>query len=127
MLLTPEQAAAVLQVTPDTVRDWARKGIIPARRKGRLWRFDEQEITAGKTEQPCPSIVIRNRPIGGFDSPSMAEKFASQRGQRTVRRQKNTSTSFATVTGVRLSLVKSAADGRKPPSDGSGNDQGSAA
>lgn len=46
MILTPEQAADLLQVSPDTVREWARLGKIPARRFGRLWRFDAEELKA---------------------------------------------------------------------------------
>lgn len=44
MMLTPEGAAELLQVSPATVRDWARRGLIPGRRFGRLWRFDKQEL-----------------------------------------------------------------------------------
>lgn len=46
MFLTPEQAAAYLAVSPDTVREWARTGKIRAHRFGKLWRFRQEELTS---------------------------------------------------------------------------------
>lgn len=42
-LQTIEQAANDLQVTPETVRRWARAGKIPARKVGRLWRIEKTD------------------------------------------------------------------------------------
>jgi excisionase family DNA binding protein len=45
-LLTPEDAAALLQVSPGTVRGWLRKGVINGTKVGggRLWRISESTI-----------------------------------------------------------------------------------
>jgi excisionase family DNA binding protein len=39
-----EEVAAHLQVHKDTIRLWIKKGEIPARKIGRLWRFKISEI-----------------------------------------------------------------------------------
>lgn len=45
-LLTPEDAAARLQVSTGTVRGWLRKGVIKGTKVGggRLWRISESTI-----------------------------------------------------------------------------------
>lgn len=45
-LLTPEDAAALLQVSSATVRKWLRKGVIKGTKvgEGRLWRISEATI-----------------------------------------------------------------------------------
>jgi len=45
-LLTPEEAAKILHVSPDTVRGWLRKGVIKGTKVGggRLWRISESTI-----------------------------------------------------------------------------------
>lgn len=42
--LTVEQAAEVLQVHPDTVRQWLRGSQLAGRKIGRIWRIPESEI-----------------------------------------------------------------------------------
>lgn len=64
-MLTPEQAAEFLKVTPATVRDWARRRLIPARRIGRLWRFVLDELRTGhaiqKAPEPVPEPIPKRR------------------------------------------------------------------
>ena len=45
-LLTPEDAAARLQVSPSTVRKWLRNGAIKGTKLGggKLWRISESSI-----------------------------------------------------------------------------------
>ena len=45
-LLTPEDAAGLLQVSPGTVRGWLRRGVIRGTKVGggRLWRISETTI-----------------------------------------------------------------------------------
>jgi len=45
-LLTPEDAASLLQVSPGTVRKWLRKGAIKGTKvgAGKLWRISESTI-----------------------------------------------------------------------------------
>jgi PTS system nitrogen regulatory IIA component len=43
-LLTPEEAAALLRVSAYTVKEHARKGVIPAVKIGSVWRFSESSL-----------------------------------------------------------------------------------
>lgn len=42
--LTPEQAAKLLNLSAYTVRAYARRGIIPAHKVGRTWRFSKADL-----------------------------------------------------------------------------------
>lgn len=42
--LTVQQAAARLQVTPQTLRGWIRAGAVRAVRLGRAWRIPESAL-----------------------------------------------------------------------------------
>jgi excisionase family DNA binding protein len=44
VFLNPAQAAEILGVSEATARQWARKGIVPARKIGKPWRFLESEL-----------------------------------------------------------------------------------
>lgn len=41
-----EDVAAFLDVTPDTVRDQARRALLPGRKVGKEWRFSRQAVIA---------------------------------------------------------------------------------
>ncbi len=41
-----EEVAAFLDVTPDTVRDQARRALLPGRKVGKEWRFSRQAAIA---------------------------------------------------------------------------------
>lgn len=43
-LLTPDEVAALLSVPVSTVRDWARRGVLPSRKLGRHRRFLRSEV-----------------------------------------------------------------------------------
>jgi excisionase family DNA binding protein len=45
-LLTIEQAAAYLQMNPQVVRRWLRKGKLPGFKMGQEWRIDEKDLAA---------------------------------------------------------------------------------
>ncbi len=45
-VLTTEEAAAFLKLTPFTVRDYARRGILPSRKVGKAWRFYKPDLLA---------------------------------------------------------------------------------
>jgi excisionase family DNA binding protein len=62
------QIAVFLGVTPTTVRDWARTGVIPGYQPGgREWLFKASEVDAAvmasrkQTEQPAAPVPIRRR------------------------------------------------------------------
>jgi len=39
-----EQAAQYIGVNKDTIRNWIKKGTIPANRVGKLWKFKKSEL-----------------------------------------------------------------------------------
>jgi excisionase family DNA binding protein len=43
-LLTPEQAAERLQISPYTFKDWLKKGKFPGVKVGNRWRARESDI-----------------------------------------------------------------------------------
>ena len=45
-LLTAEQAAAILQLSPKTIKDWLRAGKLPGCKIGRVWRIKEADLEA---------------------------------------------------------------------------------
>ena len=45
-LLTPEDAAKILVVEAETVRDWLRRGVLKGIKMGRLWRVKESDLEA---------------------------------------------------------------------------------
>lgn len=45
-LLTPEEAAAILSVSPKSIRAWLRQGKLKGVRAGRLWRIRERDLEA---------------------------------------------------------------------------------
>ncbi len=45
-VLNTEEAAEFLGFSPFTIREYAKKGIIPARKIGKEWRFYKPELIA---------------------------------------------------------------------------------
>ena len=45
-LLTAEQAAAILQLSPKTVKDWLRAGKLTGCKIGRFWRVKAADLEA---------------------------------------------------------------------------------
>jgi excisionase family DNA binding protein len=43
-VLTPEEAAELLQVSPFTVRKWLRSGKLKGVKAGRVWRIREKDL-----------------------------------------------------------------------------------
>jgi hypothetical protein len=44
-LLNSKQVAVILDMSPDTVNEFARKNILPAFKKGKQWRFRKRDIS----------------------------------------------------------------------------------
>lgn len=122
--LTPEQAAELLQLAPDTIRAMAKRGTIPARKVGRLWRFLESELMG---VGQCRSTVDPELASGGVVSRLAVGRFAARQAQRIARRPKSSSTSSANVIGVKFGSARRSTVSATPPSDGSGNEPPSAA
>ena len=50
MLLNSKEVAEILDLSPDTVNELARKSVLPAFKRGRQWRFRRRDITSFKRE-----------------------------------------------------------------------------
>ena len=53
-LLTPEEAAAIVRVSPKTIREWLRKGELKGIKTGKLWRIKESDLRALLSGAPKP-------------------------------------------------------------------------
>ena len=56
LVLTTEEAAEFLKLTPFTVRDYARRGILPSRKVGKAWRFYKPDLLAWLRDYKTPPI-----------------------------------------------------------------------
>ncbi len=45
-LLNSREVAVILDLSPDTVNEFARKNILPGFKKGKQWRFRKRDISA---------------------------------------------------------------------------------
>jgi excisionase family DNA binding protein len=50
ILLNSKEVAEILDCSPDTVNELARKSVVPAFKKGRQWRFRKRDITSFKRQ-----------------------------------------------------------------------------
>lgn len=84
-ILTVEQAAEKLQLTPKTTRKLLKEGKMPGRKVGRAWRVldtDLERWISGKYQQPVPaseriSAMGKYKDLPGLSSEAfMAEKHA---------------------------------------------------
>jgi excisionase family DNA binding protein len=50
ILLNSREVARLLDMSPDTVNEYARKQILPAFKAGRQWRFRKQDIASYKRQ-----------------------------------------------------------------------------
>jgi excisionase family DNA binding protein len=50
ILLNSKEVAEILDCSPDTVNELARKSILPAFKRGRQWRFRKRDITSFKRQ-----------------------------------------------------------------------------
>lgn len=50
VLLNSSEVATILDLSPDTVNEFARKSILPGFKKGRQWRFRKRDVTSYKRQ-----------------------------------------------------------------------------
>ncbi len=50
-LLNSREVARILDLSPDTVNEFARKNILPAFKKGKQWRFRKRDIFSFNKKQ----------------------------------------------------------------------------
>ena len=48
ILLNSREVAFLLDLSPDTVNEFARRNLLPAFKKGRQWRFRKRDIVSFK-------------------------------------------------------------------------------
>ena len=56
-ILNSREVAYMLDLSPDTVNEFARKSILPAFKKGRQWRFRRRDIVLFKRQNQEPSAA----------------------------------------------------------------------
>jgi excisionase family DNA binding protein len=61
-VLTVSDVAALLDLKPYTVKEYARRGILPGRKLGRTWRFLRPELEEAIRHLPRSQERARNRP-----------------------------------------------------------------
>jgi len=74
-LLTPEEAAERLAVTPGSIRVWLRQGKLKGVRAGRLWRIRERDLEAflDPTLRALESAPDDDEPLSEEDEKAIAE------------------------------------------------------
>jgi excisionase family DNA binding protein len=50
ILLNSKEAATILDLSPDTVNELARKSVLPAFKRGRQWRFKKRDVASYKRQ-----------------------------------------------------------------------------
>ena len=50
ILLNRKEVAEILDLSPDTVNELARKSVLPAFKRGRQWRFRKRDIASYKRQ-----------------------------------------------------------------------------
>ena len=53
-LLNSRQVAIILDVSPDTVNEFARKNLLPGFKKGKQWRFKKKDVSTFTKRQTGP-------------------------------------------------------------------------
>lgn len=51
ILLNSREVALLLDLSPDTVNEFARRSILPAFKQGRQWRFRKRDIVSFKRHE----------------------------------------------------------------------------
>jgi excisionase family DNA binding protein len=83
-ILTVEQAAALLQVRPKTVRALASGGVIPAAKLGKFWRFDETLLREWLSATAAKNVTeIRTAaPVSSFGNVHVIKPASASLGAR---------------------------------------------
>ena len=57
-LLNSREVARILDLSPDTVNEFARKNILPGFKKGKQWRFKKRDISLFNKRQTREIRVV---------------------------------------------------------------------
>jgi hypothetical protein len=104
--LNLEQAAAFLNMHPNTVQERARAGEIPAAKPAKCWTFIKDDLVSylrslyspewrtleGDTKEKllCHSTSVRTHQFGGFVSPTKASEYSKVLALPSDKRRKST-------------------------------------
>jgi excisionase family DNA binding protein len=86
LYLTPKQAAAILNVSTTTARDYARRGVVPARKIGKHWRFLEADLLAAGAGN---GYELRRPPPRELRGPAPTASRVSEIARRVRAKMKN--------------------------------------
>ncbi len=100
MFLTADEAALELRMTPDGVRRLAAVGRIPARKVGRRWLFEPDQLRSFVRNE-WQSTNERPGVPGGLDSQYAVSLFAEAPEHSTEKKPRNSRPRSATDTGGR--------------------------
>jgi excisionase family DNA binding protein len=75
-ILTVEQAAERLQVTPRTVYEWLRSGKIPGRKLGKVWRMSEEAILEFLGGTPRQALDVSTQQDGESPEKTQVRRVA---------------------------------------------------
>ena len=64
LILNSKDVARILDLSPDTVNEFARKSILPAFKKGRQWRFRRRDIAVFKRQLRGETAACVHSPLG---------------------------------------------------------------
>jgi excisionase family DNA binding protein len=85
VFLTLDEAAAVLKVSAGTMRQYARQGIVAARKIGKSWRFLESDLMhageANIVRRVVPS-AMRRLPVGSSRVAQIARNLRRRMNER---------------------------------------------
>lgn len=106
MILTAQQAADMLQLHVVTVRDMAKRGVLPARKCGRDWRFSERALLAWLEEGSECHSTSEMESFGSTYGPVLkvaGDEYADLLGLGTERKPKRSTTTSSPRHSARAS------------------------
>lgn len=56
-ILDSKEVARILDLSPDTVNEYARKNILPGFKRGRRWRFRKRDVAIFKRQMQEPTAA----------------------------------------------------------------------
>jgi len=81
-------AAALLNISPDTMKDLAQRGIVPGAKIGKCWLFTDEDLEAYVREEVKLQTAARRKLSGiAVTDPVMATSIVPTTFSRTVRRR----------------------------------------
>lgn len=89
-LLTPEEAAAILSVSPKSIRAWLRSRKLKGVKAGRLWRVREDELAEFLKEPHRPERGLKASDVRGLlaRSSRTVDDFLREKHEQTAEEER---------------------------------------